>query len=95
MKMWEDFALNFSENTTGVHHDNAQSLTQLFTGSFWPETTDCRPHPPYFPLFPRLKIKLECSHFDTIEVIEAESKAVLHTIKEHDFQSAFKKWQKR
>jgi hypothetical protein len=28
-------------------------------------------------------------------VIEAESKAVLHTIKEHDFQSAFKKWQKR
>jgi hypothetical protein len=33
--------------------------------------------------------------FDTIEVIEAESQAVLNTLTEHDFQDAFKKWQKR
>jgi hypothetical protein len=28
-------------------------------------------------------------------VIEAESQAVLNTLNEHDFQDAFKKWQKR
>jgi hypothetical protein len=28
-------------------------------------------------------------------VIEAESLAVLNTLTEHDFQNAFKKWQKR
>jgi hypothetical protein len=48
------------------------------------------PHPPYFSLFPRLKIKLKGHHFDTIEVIEAESQAVLSTLTEHDFQGAFK-----
>jgi hypothetical protein len=37
-----------------------------------------------------LKIKLKCRHFDTIEVIEAESQAVLNTLTEHDFQNAFK-----
>jgi hypothetical protein len=41
-----------------------------------------------------LKIKLKSRHFDTIEVIEAESQAVLNTLTEHDFQDAFKKWQK-
>jgi hypothetical protein len=30
------------------------------------------PHPPYFSLFPRLKIKLKGCHFDTTEMIEAE-----------------------
>jgi hypothetical protein len=59
-------------------------------------------HPPYMPglvpsnfsLFPRLKIKLKGRHFDTIEVIEAESQAVLNTRTEHDFQDGFKNWQK-
>jgi hypothetical protein len=41
-----------------------------------------------------LKIKLKCSHFDTLEVIEAESQAVLKVLTQHDFQDAFKKWQK-
>jgi hypothetical protein len=39
-------------------------------------------------LFPRLRIKLEGRHFDTIEVMEAESQAVLNTFTEHDFQNA-------
>jgi hypothetical protein len=30
-------------------------------------------------------------HFDTFEVIEAESQAVLNTLTEHDFQDVFKK----
>jgi hypothetical protein len=37
------------------------------------------PHPSYFPLFLRLKIKVKGCQFDTIEVIEAESQAVLNT----------------
>jgi predicted helicase len=37
-----------------------------------------------------LKIKLKGHHFDTIEVMEAESQAVLNTLTEHDFQDAFK-----
>jgi hypothetical protein len=32
---------------------------------------------------------------DTTEVIETESQAVLKTLTEHNFQDAFKKWQKR
>jgi hypothetical protein len=42
-----------------------------------------------------LKIKLKARHFDTIEVIEAESRRLLNTLTEHDFQDAFEKWQKR
>jgi hypothetical protein len=42
-----------------------------------------------------LKIKLKGCHFDTTGVIEAESKAVLNTVTGHDFQDAFKNWQKR
>jgi hypothetical protein len=40
-----------------------------------------------------LKIKLKGRHFETTEVIEAESQVVLNTLTEHDFQDAFKKWQ--
>jgi hypothetical protein len=46
-------------------------------------------------LFLQLKIKLKGCHFYTTVVIEAESQAVLNTLIEHDFQDAFKKWQKR
>jgi hypothetical protein len=37
-----------------------------------------------------LKIKLKGCRFDTIEVIEAESQAVLNTLTEHNFQDAVK-----
>jgi hypothetical protein len=33
-------------------------------------------------------------HVHTTEVIKAESQALLNTLTEHDFQDAFKKWQK-
>jgi hypothetical protein len=42
-----------------------------------------------------LKIKLKGRHFGTNEVMKAESQAVLNTPTEHNFQDAFKKWQKR
>jgi hypothetical protein len=35
-------------------------------------------------------IKLKGCHFDTTEIIEAESQAVLNTLTDHDFQDAFK-----
>jgi hypothetical protein len=34
------------------------------------------PYPPYFSPIPRLKINVKVCHFDTIEVIGAESQAV-------------------
>jgi hypothetical protein len=37
-------------------------------------------------VFPQLKIKLKGPHFNRIEVIEAESQAVLNTLTEHDIQ---------
>jgi hypothetical protein len=37
-----------------------------------------------------LIIKLKGRHFGTIEVIEAESEAVLTTLTEHDFQNSLK-----
>jgi hypothetical protein len=45
-------------------------------------------------LSPQMKIKLQFRHFYTTEVIEAELQAMPNTLPEHDFQVAFKKWQK-
>jgi hypothetical protein len=45
-------------------------------------------------LFPQLKTKLKCGHFDRSEMTEAESQAVLNTLTEHGFQDAFKKGQR-
>jgi hypothetical protein len=41
-----------------------------------------------------LKIKLEGNHFDIIEVIEAESQAVLNPSENTTSMKHFKKWQK-
>jgi hypothetical protein len=41
-----------------------------------------------------LKIKLKGGHFDPIDVMEAESQAVMNTLTEHDFQDAFKNWER-
>jgi hypothetical protein len=57
------------------------------------------PHPPYSPhlapcdflLFPKIKLKLKGSRFDTIDRIQTESQRVLDTLTEKDFQEAFQK----
>jgi hypothetical protein len=46
-------------------------------------------HPTF--LLTRLNVKLKSLHFDTIEVIEAESLSVIDTLTERDFQDVFKK----
>ena len=61
------------------------------------------PHPPYSPdpapcdffLFPKLKMKLKGRRFRKVEEIQAQSQAVLNTLRENDFQKCFKNWQRR
>jgi hypothetical protein len=42
-----------------------------------------------------MRTKLKSRHFDTAEVMDAESQVELNTVTEHEFQDAFKKWQNR
>jgi hypothetical protein len=59
------------------------------------------PHPPFssdlapcdFVLFSKLKMKLK-GRFETVSEIQRESQAVLDSIKENDFHSAFEAWKK-
>jgi hypothetical protein len=66
-------------------------ITQFFTWEFLTKNNlNVVPDTPYFSLFSPLKIKLKDRHFDTDEVIEAESQAVLNTLTGHNFQDEFK-----
>jgi hypothetical protein len=66
----------------------------FFTRKFLAKNnTTVVPNPPYFFMFPRLKLKLKGRHFDTIEMIVTESRA-MNTLTEHDFQDVFKNWLK-
>jgi hypothetical protein len=74
----EDFAPNFDDKELAV-------ASQRFTASHFhfryeicnPKQHDYRPHLPLFSLFLRLRIKVKGRHFDAVEVMEAESQAVL------------------
>jgi hypothetical protein len=54
-----------------LHHDNAPYQTSFFIRKFFTKNNMI------VPPFPQLKIKMEGRHFDTMEVIEVESQAVL------------------
>jgi hypothetical protein len=63
-----------------LHHENAsfhRELTAKINMTVIPIHTNS--------VFPRFKIKLKVRHFDTIEVIVAESLAVLNSLTEHGF----------
>jgi hypothetical protein len=45
-------------------------------------------------LFSKLKMKLKGRRFKTVSDIQRESQAVLDSIKENDFHSAFEEWKK-
>jgi hypothetical protein len=69
-------------------------ILPFFTREFFTTHPTHLTWPPVTFLFLLLKIKLKGRHFDTNEVMEVESQTVLNTLTEHDFQGAFKKWQK-
>jgi hypothetical protein len=78
-----------------VASDSAPSHTSFFTRECLTKINmTVVSHPPYISLFPRLKIKLKGHHFDTIEVIEAESQAVLNTLTNTTSRMHLKAWQK-
>jgi hypothetical protein len=87
--MCEGFAWNFGDKRnscciTKTHRFTIPSLPW----NFFTKNKIVVFHPPYFSLFPQLKVKLKGLHFRTIEVIEAESQAVLKIFAEHYFQDA-------
>jgi len=91
-------------NTWLLHHDNAPAHAALLTQWFLTyNNVTVVPHTPYLPdlapsyffLFPKLKMKLKGQRFQTVEEIQAESQAVLNTLRENGFQECFKNWQRR
>jgi hypothetical protein len=73
-----------------LNHENTPSDTSFFTIKFLVKNNMAVvPTHPTFP-FPRWKTKLTGRHFDAIEMIGTESRAVLNTLTEHYFQDAFK-----
>jgi hypothetical protein len=72
-----------------LHHDNAPSHTLIFTREFFTKSNmTVVLHPPRFSVSP-LKLNLKGRHFDTTEVIEAESQAVLNILTEQDLKVSF------
>jgi len=87
-----------------IHHDNAPAHAALLTRRFLTDNyMTVVPHPPYSPdlalsyifLFPKLKMKFKGRRFQKFEEIQAESQAVLNSLRENDFQERFKNWQRR
>jgi hypothetical protein len=96
MNMCKDFISNNHDKRIGccIKTMNAPSHTSFFTREFFTKNNMIVvPHPPYFSVS-QLKINLKGHHFNTTEVIKAESQAVLNTLTDHNFQDVFKKWQK-
>jgi hypothetical protein len=90
-------------NHNWLFYDNTPAHTSLKTTEFVTNNNMVIvPHPPYlldlvpcdFALFPKLKMKLKGRCFETASDIQRELQAVLYSIKENDFHSAFKAWRK-
>ena len=80
-------------NTWLLHHDNAPAHAALLTRRVLTDNNmTVVTHPPYsldlahsdFFLFPKLKMKIKRRRFQTLEEIQAESQAVLNTLREND-----------
>ena len=95
---------HWRNNTWLLYHDSVSAHAALLTRRFLTDNNmTVVPHPPYSPhlapsdifLFPKLKMKLEGRRFQTLEEIQAESQAVLNTLRENDLQECFKNWHRR
>jgi hypothetical protein len=76
----------------------------LFDNFWLPKTLQWFPTPPpirltsppaTFFLFPKMKLRLKGSPFDTTEEIHAETRKVIDTLTFEDFQGCMKSWQTR
>jgi len=82
-------------NTWLLHHENAPAHAALLIRQFLTDNNmTVVPHPPHLPnlapsdffLFPKLKVKLKGRRFQMLDEIQAQSQAVLNTLRENDFQ---------
>jgi len=87
-----------------LHRDNAPGHAAFLTRHFLtdnkmtvvPQPLDSLNLAPNdFFLFPKLKMKIKGRIFQTLVEFQAESQAVLNTLRENEFQGCFKKWQRR
>ncbi|UYV65470.1 hypothetical protein LAZ67_3004454 [Cordylochernes scorpioides] len=87
-----------------LHHHNAPAHTALKISKFLQDhSTSVFPQPPYSPdlapcdffLFGKLKKKLKCRKFQSIEEIKVESKKAMKAIPKTDYQRCFADWKKR
>jgi hypothetical protein len=87
-----------------LHDDNAPPHLALVTREFLAHKDIITlSHPPYSPdlvpcdffFFSKMKLQLKGRCFDGVEEIQRESKNVLGTLREQDFQHAFQPWQRR
>ena len=87
-----------------LHHDNAPAHTALSIREFLAKKNiPVLPHPPYSPdpapcdfyLFCKLKLKLKCLHFGTMENIQKVVTDKLQTLTENSFRYCYDQWKKR
>jgi hypothetical protein len=92
----EDLSPNFGDKELVVASPQRIISHFLFHQiTFDQNQNDCRPHPTLLFSVSLIEDNNEGRHFYTTEVIDTESQEVLNTLREHDFQDAFKTWQKR
>jgi hypothetical protein len=75
-----------------LHHNNAKSYTSFFTRKFfYQKQHDCRLPSILLVSASPIEDKVKGQHFETTELIEAETEVVLNTLTEHDFQKTISK----
>lgn len=91
----------WKENSWILHHDNAPSHKAIIVNEFLAKnSTNLIEQPPYSPdlapadffLFPKLKLPLRGTRFQSIADIKENSRRVLKSIPENAFQKCFDDW---
>lgn len=91
----------WKENSWILHHDNAPSHKAIIVNEFLTKhSTNTIEQPPYSPdmapadffLFPKLKLPLRGTRFQSVEDIKENSRRELNSIPEAAFQKCFNEW---